>query len=78
MIDEEKGKRFLELIDKQSSLQWGIVSRLSALIKSGWDSASLQGELEDLVTQHEVITKEMNGLDGGSNGGGNPGGSTAL
>ena len=34
MNDDEKGKRFLELIDEQNNIQWSIVTKLSALIKS--------------------------------------------
>ena len=38
MNDDEKGKRFLELIDEQSNVQWSIVAKISALIKSNWNS----------------------------------------
>ena len=63
MDDDEKGKRFLELIDKQNNLQWSIVSKLSLLIKSKWNSTELQNELEALVDEHSKITKELNSLD---------------
>ncbi|WP_299291888.1 hypothetical protein [Nitrosopumilus sp.] len=63
MDDDEKGKRFLELIDEQSNLQWSIVSKVSALIKSEWQSSNLQNELKELVQKHESITKELNSLD---------------
>ena len=63
MDDDEKGKRFLELIDEQSNLQWSIVSKVSALIKSQWQSSDLQNELKELVQKHESITKELNSLD---------------
>ena len=63
MDDDEKGKRFLELIDEQNNLQWGIVAKLSSLIKSKWDSNELQNELEKLVDDHSKITKELNSLD---------------
>ena len=63
MNDDEKGKRFLELIDEQSNIQWSIVSKVSALIKSQWQSADLQNELKELVQKHESITKELNSLD---------------
>jgi len=33
MNDDEKGKRFLELIDEQNNLQWSLVAKLSSLIK---------------------------------------------
>ena len=63
MNDDEKGKRFLELIDEQNNLQWSIVAKLSALINSKWDSTELQNELETLVDNHTKITKELNSLD---------------
>ena len=63
MNDDEKGKRFLELIDEQNNLQWSIVAKLSALINSKWDSTDLQNELETLVDNHTKITKELNSLD---------------
>lgn len=63
MNDDEKGKRFLELIDEQNNLQWSIVAKISALINSKWDSTELQNELETLVDNHTKITKELNSLD---------------
>ena len=63
MNDDEKGKRFLELIDEQNNLQWSVVAKLSALIKNNWDSNDLQNELEELVEKHTKITKELNSLD---------------
>lgn len=63
MNDDEKGKQFLELIDEQSNIQWSIVSKVSALIKSKWQSADIQSELKELVEKHESITKELNSLD---------------
>jgi len=63
MNDDEKGKRFLELIDEQSNLQWGVVAKLTSLIKSEWNSKELQKELETLVESHTKITKELNSLD---------------
>ncbi len=59
MNDDEKGKRFLELIDEQNNLQCGIVSKLSSLISSKWNSIELQNELETLVEKHSKITKEL-------------------
>jgi len=38
MDDDEKGKRFLELIDDQNNHQWSIVAKLSSLISSKWNS----------------------------------------
>ena len=63
MDDDEKGKRFLELIDKQNNLQWSIVAKLSSLINSEWSSTELQNELKTLVEDHTKITKELNSLD---------------
>ena len=63
MDDDEKGKRFLELIDEQNNLQWSIVAKLSSLINSKWNSAELQNELVELVDSHSKITKELNSLD---------------
>ncbi len=59
MNDDEKGKRFLELIDEQNNLQWSIVAKLSSLISSKWNSIELQNELETLVEKHSKITKEI-------------------
>ncbi len=61
--NDEKGKRFLELIDEQSNIQWSIVSKVSALIRSEWQSANLQNELKKMVQKHESITKKLNSLD---------------
>ncbi len=63
MNDDEKGKRFLELIDEQNNLQWRIVTKLSSLIDSKWNSVELQNELEALVEKYSKITKELNSLD---------------
>jgi hypothetical protein len=63
MNDDEKGKRFLELIDDQNNLQWSIVAKLSSLINSKWNSIELQNELITLVEKHSKITKELNSLD---------------
>ena len=66
MDDDEKGKRFLKLIDDQNNLQWNIVAKLSSLVNLKWDSNELQQELEALVEKHSKITKELNSLDDGS------------
>ena len=66
MDDDEKGKRFLKLIDDQNNLQWNIVSKLSSLITSKWNSTELQKELETLSKEHSIITKELNSLDDNS------------
>ncbi len=63
MSEDDKGKRFLELIDEQNSLQWSIIEKLSFLINANWDSADKQNELESLVKKHFIITKELNSLD---------------
>jgi hypothetical protein len=66
MDDDEKGKRFLKLIDDQNNLQWNIMSKLSSLITSKWNSTELQKELETLSEEHSIITKELNSLDDNS------------
>ena len=63
MDDDEKGKRFLELIDEQNNIQWSIVAKLSSLINSKWNSRELQNDIETLVEKHTAITKELNSLD---------------
>jgi hypothetical protein len=63
MSEDEKGKRFLELIDEQNNIQWNIISKLTSLINSKWDVSELKTELELLVKQHSEITKELNSLD---------------
>ena len=63
MSAEDKGKRFLELIDEQNNLQWSIIEKLSSLISTGWKSIEKQKELETLVEKHSKITKELNSLD---------------
>jgi hypothetical protein len=63
MNDDEKGKRFLELIDEQNNVQWNIVAKLSSLISSQWSSTDMQKEIEELVEKHTTITKELNSLD---------------
>ena len=63
MNDDEKGKRFLELIDEQNNLQWSAIAKLTSLISSKWSSAELQNELESIVEKHSTITKELNSLD---------------
>ncbi len=66
MNGDEKGTRFLELIDEQSNIQWSIVAKLSALISSDWNSMKLQDEIKTLVENHSKITKELNSLDDSS------------
>ena len=63
MNDDEKGKRFLELIDDQNNLQWEIVAKLTSLISSEWKSEEVKNKLESLVENHSEITKELNSLD---------------
>ena len=63
MNDDEKGKRFLELIDEQNNVQWSIVAKLTSLISSNWNSSNIQKEIEELVEKHTLITKELNSLD---------------
>ena len=63
MSEEEKGKRFLELIDQQNNIQWNIITKLTLLINSKWNSSQLQREIESLIEKHFEITKEINSLD---------------
>ena len=65
MNDDEKGTRFLELIDEQNNLQCSVVVKLSSLINSKWNSIKLKDDLETLVAKHSKITKELNSLDDG-------------
>ena len=63
MSEDDKGKRFLELIDEQNNLQWSIIEKLSSLIGSEWNSIEKQNEIESLVEKHSTITRELNSLD---------------
>jgi hypothetical protein len=63
MSEEEKGKRFLELIDQQNNIQWNIITKITSLINSKWNSPQLQNEIEYLIKKHSEITKEINSLD---------------
>lgn len=63
MDDEEKGARFLKLIDDQNNIQWGIIAKLTSLISSEWNSEKLKNELKTMVDNHSEITKELNSLD---------------
>lgn len=62
-MSEDKGKRFLELVDEQNNLQWGIVAELAKLAKSDWKSPELKAKLESQIQRHEEITRELGGLD---------------
>jgi uncharacterized coiled-coil protein SlyX len=64
MNDDEKGKRFLELINDQNNVQLSVIAKLSSLITSEWNSEKLQEDLKTLVEKHSEITKELNSLDG--------------
>jgi len=66
IMDDEKGKRFLELINEQNNAQWNIVAKLSSLIQLKWNSSQLQNDLEILMEKHSKITKELNSLDDNS------------
>lgn len=63
MSEDEKGKKFLELIDEQNNLQWSIIEKITLLIKENWSSSEKQKELESLVEKHSTITKKLNSLD---------------
>ena len=45
MSEDEKGKRFLELIDQQNNIQWSIIMKLTLLVNSKWNSSQLQLEI---------------------------------
>ncbi|MDX1595580.1 MAG: hypothetical protein R3327_01425 [Nitrosopumilaceae archaeon] len=63
MSEDEKGKHFLLLIEKQNKLQWDILQKLSFLINKNWDSVDLKKELESLMDDHKKISSELNSLD---------------
>jgi len=63
MSEDDKGKKFLELIDEQNNLQWKIIEKLTFLINAKWNSSDTQNELEALVEKYSTITKELNSLD---------------
>jgi len=63
MSEDEKGKQFLELIDQQNNIQWNIITKLTLLVNSKWNSSQLQIEIESLLEKHSKITKELNSLD---------------
>ena len=63
MSEDDKGRKFLELIDEQNNLQWSIIEKLIFLINAKWDSSDRQNELESLVKKFSKITKELNSLD---------------
>ena len=63
MDDDEKGKRFLELINDQNNVQLSVIVKLSSLITSEWNSVKLQEDLKALIEKHSEITKELNSLD---------------
>jgi len=63
MSEDEKGKRFLELIDQQNTIQWKIIAKLILLINSKWASLPLQIEIESFVEKYSKITEELNSLD---------------
>ena len=62
MSEDEKGKRFLELIDRQNNIQWSIITKLTLLVNSKWNSSQLQNEIELLIETHSKITKKLNSL----------------
>ena len=63
MSEDEKGKRFLELMDQQNNVQWNIITKLTLLVNSKWNSPQLQNEIELLIKTYSKITKELNSLD---------------
>ena len=63
MSEDEKGKQFLLLIEKQNKVQWDILQKLASLIQANWNSKELQRDLESLVKDHKKISNELNSLD---------------
>jgi hypothetical protein len=63
MEEDDKGKKFLELIDEQNNLQWSIITKLIFLINTKWTSPDTKNDLESLVKKHSAITTELNNLD---------------
>lgn len=63
MSEDDKGKQFLLLIEKQNKVQWDILQKLSSLIHANWNSKELQNDLESLVKDHKKISAELNSLD---------------
>ncbi len=63
MSEDDKGKQFLLLIEKQNKVQWDILQKLSSLIQANWNSKELQNDLESLVKDHKKISAELNSLD---------------
>lgn len=62
--EEEKGRRFLELVDKQSTLQQAIVSKLTRLVNEyNWNSDEMRAEIYNQIQEHSKITREINGLE---------------
>ncbi|RNJ77670.1 MAG: hypothetical protein D9C04_02150 [Nitrosopumilus sp. B06] len=62
-MSDQKGKKFLELVDEQSNLQWKIISCISALIDSKWESRQLCDEIEQMVSRHADITRNINCIE---------------
>lgn len=63
MNDDEKGQKFLELIDKQNTLQLAIIQNLSILIQTSWSDEKYKAKLESLMLEHKSISAQLNELD---------------
>lgn len=63
MNDDEKGQKFLELIDKQNTLQLAIIQNLSILIQTSWNDEKYKAKLESLMLEHKSISAQLNELD---------------
>lgn len=62
--DEEKGREFLELIDKQSTLQQAMIAKLTILVtKHDWDSDDLKSEIQSMIQEHSEMTRKINGWE---------------
>lgn len=61
-MDDEKGQKFLELIDKQNTVQLAMIHNLSVLIKTSWTDEKLKAKLESLMLEHQSISSQLNEL----------------
>jgi len=63
MDDDEKGKQFLQLIDKQNTIQLQIIHNLSLLIRTNWSDEELKTKLQMLISDNYSIFSQLNDLD---------------
>lgn len=63
MDDDENGKQFLQLIDKQNTIQLQIIHSLSLLIQTNWSDEELKTKLQMLISDNHSIFSQLNDLD---------------